>query len=65
MAVAARVVSDVFMGAVGATRNMTAERRCAAALNRTHDLELVQVDVPSVCRTPGSTMVTEDIRDLQ
>jgi hypothetical protein len=44
---------------------MTAKRRRAATLNRTHDFELVQADVPSVCRTPGSTMVTEDIRDLQ
>jgi len=44
---------------------MTAKLRCAAALNGTHDFELVQADVPCVCRTPGSTMVTEDIRNLQ
>jgi hypothetical protein len=53
------------MGTVGAPRDMTAKRRCAAALNGTHDFELVQADVPLVCRTPGSTMITENIRNLQ
>jgi len=53
------------MRAVDAARNMTAKRRCAAALDGTHDFELVKADVPCVCRTPDSTMVTEDIRDLQ
>ena len=33
------------MGAVGAARDMTAKRRRAATLNRTHDFELVQADV--------------------
>ena len=47
------------MRAVGAPRDMTAKRRCAAALDGTHDFELVQADVALVCRTPGSTMVTE------
>ena len=58
------------MGAIGAARNMTAKRRCAAALNGAHDFELVQADVShcpavvclqtmrgGVCRTPGSTVV--------
>jgi hypothetical protein len=53
------------MGAVCAPRDMTAKRRRSAALDCAHDFELVQADVPCVCRTPGSTMVTEDIRDLQ
>jgi len=52
------------MRTVGAPRDMTAKRRRAAALDSTHDFELVPADVPCVCRTPGSTMVTEDIRDL-
>jgi hypothetical protein len=64
------------MGTVGASRDMTAKRSCAAALNGTHDFELVPADVPCVCRTPplthasmycramGSTMGTEDIREL-
>jgi hypothetical protein len=53
------------MVAVGAARNMTAKRRCAAPLNGTHYFELVQADVPLVCRTPGSTIGAENIRDLQ
>jgi hypothetical protein len=53
------------MRTVGASRDMAAKRRCAAALNGIHDLELAPTDVPCVCCTPGTTMVTEDIRDLQ
>jgi hypothetical protein len=44
---------------------MSAKRRRAATLNRTHDFELVQADVPYVCRTPSSTMGAENIRNLQ
>ena len=53
------------MCAVFAARDMTAKRRRAATLNRTHDFELVQADVALVCRTIHSTMGVEDIRDLQ
>jgi hypothetical protein len=59
------VVGDMFMGAVCAARNMAAKRRCAAALNCAHHFVLGQVDVPCICRTPGSTMGAENIRDLQ
>ena len=55
----------MLMRAVGAARDMTAKRRGSTALNRTHDFELVQADVSCVYGTPDSTMVTEDIRDLQ
>jgi hypothetical protein len=55
----------MLMRAVGAARDMTAKRCGSTALNRTHDFELVQADVSCVCGTPDSTMVTEDIRDLQ
>jgi hypothetical protein len=48
-----------------AARNMPAERRRAAALNRTHDLQLLQADVAAVGFTPSGTVVAEDIRDLQ
>ena len=63
--IAARIVGDVLVCAVFAARDMTAKRRGSTALNRTHDFELVPADVPCVCGTPDSTMVTEDIRDLQ
>jgi hypothetical protein len=60
----------MLMRAVGAARDMTAKRRGSTALNRTHDFELVQADVPhcpavvclqtmrgGVCGTPDSTIV--------
>jgi hypothetical protein len=53
------------MFTVFAPRNMSAERRRSAALDCAHHFQLVQANVPRVRRTPGSTMVTEDIRDLQ
>jgi hypothetical protein len=48
-----------------AARDMTAERRGAAALDRTHDLQLVEADVSGIGATPRRPMVAEDIRDLQ
>jgi hypothetical protein len=44
---------------------MPAERRRAAALDRTHDLQLLQADMAAINFTPSGTMVAEDIRDLQ
>src|SRR4051794_16337740 len=44
---------------------MAAERRCAAALDRRHDLQLVQADVSGIGSTPRRSVVAEDIRDLQ
>jgi hypothetical protein len=40
MAIAARVVGDDLVGAVLAARDMTAERRGAAVLDRRHDFQL-------------------------
>ena len=48
-----------------AARNIAAERRRAAALNRTHDLQLLQADMAAVGFTPSGTVVAENIRDLQ
>jgi hypothetical protein len=44
---------------------MPAERHRAAALDRTHDLHLVEADVAGIGATPRRPMVAEDIRDLQ
>jgi hypothetical protein len=57
MAITARVVGDVLMSAVFTPRNMSAERSCAAALNGTHDLQLIKADMPHVYRTPGCSMI--------
>ena len=65
VAVAAGIIGDVLVRAVLAARNMAAERRRAAALDRAHHLHLIEADVACVGRTPGSTMGAEDIRNLQ
>jgi len=65
MAVAARIVGDVFMRAVSAARNMPPKRRRAAALDGAHHFQLCQADMTRVCRTPSRTMGAENVRDLQ
>ena len=52
-------------GAVLATRNVPAERRRAAALDRTHHLQLLEAHVTAVGLTPSGSVVAEDVRDLQ
>ena len=47
-----------------ATCDVPAERRRAAALDRTHHLQLVEADVPAVGVTPSGSVVAEDVRDL-
>jgi hypothetical protein len=53
------------MSAVFAPRDMSAECRRATALDCTHHLHLTQANMPCVCRTPGTTVIAEDIRNLQ
>src|SRR5271155_4307793 len=61
----ATVVGNDRMRTVLAARHMAAERRCAAALDGTHDLHLVEADVPGIGASPRRSMVAEYIRDLQ
>src|SRR6202050_2375019 len=65
MPVAATIVSDDRVGAALAARHMTAERRCAAALDGRHHLHLVEADATDVGAPPRRSVVAEDIRDLQ
>jgi hypothetical protein len=65
MAIATGVVGDQRVRAVLAARDMAAERRGAAALDRRHDLELVEADVAGVGLPPCRAVVAEDLRDLQ
>src|SRR5882762_9492285 len=44
---------------------MAAECRRAAALDRTHDLQLAETDVARIGAPPRRPVVAEDIRDLQ
>ncbi|KQI70760.1 hypothetical protein AN191_16410 [Loktanella sp. 5RATIMAR09] len=65
MAIATRVLGDVLMAALGAGGNMPTERGGSAILDGRHHFELRQVQVPGTVMAIGSTMVPEDIRNLQ
>ena len=65
MPVAAAVVRDDFVGAVFAARDMPAEGRRAAALDRRHYLQLAEAHVAGIGLAPRRSVVAEDIRDLQ
>ena len=53
------------MAAVLTARDMAAERRRAAALDRRHHLELVEADMAGIGLTPSRPVVAENVRDLQ
>ena len=63
--VAAAVIGDDGMRTVFAARDVAAEGRGAAALNRAHHLHLVEADVPGIGSAPRRRVVAEDVRDLQ
>jgi len=63
--VTTRVVRDHRVIAVLASRDMAAECRGSAALDRTYHLELAEAHMTGIGNTPGGAMVAEDIRDLQ
>ena len=46
-------------------RNMTSERRRAAALDGRHHLQLPEAHVAAIGLTPSGAVVAEDIRNLQ
>ena len=53
------------VGALLAARDMAAERRRAAALDRRHHLELAEAHMAGIGLAPCRSMAAEDIRDLQ
>src|SRR5882762_2495054 len=67
MPVTTGVVGDLRMAAllVLAARDMAAERRRAAVLDRRHHLELAEADMAGIGLTPCRSMAAEDIRNLQ
>ena len=66
IAIAAAVVGDDGVPArlVLTARNMAAESRRAAALDRAHGLELAEADMAAVGVTPSGPVIAEDVRDL-
>ena len=65
MPIAAGVIGDLRVRALLAARDMPAERRRAAALDRRHHLQLVEAHMAGIGLTPCRSMAAEDIRDLQ
>jgi hypothetical protein len=65
MPIAAAVVGNDRVLAVLTARNVAAEGRRAAALDRAHDLQCAEAHVAGVGATPSGPVVAEDIRDLQ
>ena len=63
--VAAGVVRDLAVRALLAARDMTAERRRAAALDRRHHLQLAEADMAGIGPAPRRAVAAEDVRDLQ
>ena len=59
------IIGDDFVGAVFAARDMPAESRRAATLDRRHDLQLAKAHMAGVGLAPRRSMVAEDIRDFQ
>ena len=63
--VATAVVSNDRVGTVCAARDMPAERRRAAVLDRRHHLQLVEAHMAGVGLTPRRSVTAEDVRDLE
>ena len=59
------IICDDFVGAVFAARDMPAEGRRAAALDRRHYLQLAEAHVAGIGLAPRRSVIAEDIRDLQ
>ena len=51
--------------AVLAARDMSAERRRAAALDRRHHLQLAEAHMAGIGLAPCRAVAAEDVRDLQ
>jgi hypothetical protein len=65
MPVAAGIVRDLAVGALLTARNMAAERRGTAALDRRHHLELAEADMAGMGPAPCRAVAAENVRDLQ
>src|SRR3546814_13320423 len=63
--VTAAVIGDAPVAAVLAGLDMAAERRGPALLDRRHDLELLEAEVPGMGGPIGGTSGAENIGDLE
>jgi hypothetical protein len=65
VAIATGVIGDPEIAAVVAAIDMAAQRRCAAVLDRRHDLQLREAQAPSVDGPVSRACGAEDIGDLE
>src|SRR5216684_4720060 len=65
MPIATGIVGDEHVRALLAARDMPAESRRAAALDRRHHLQLAEAHMAGIGFTPRRSMAAENIRDLQ
>jgi len=65
MAIAAGIVSDAFLAAVDALRDVTAEGGCSACFDSAHDAQLIQAQMAFMRPTIGTAITTENIPDFQ
>lgn len=65
MPVLTGIVRDVAVPTFCAGGHVPAECLCPAGLDRRHDLELAQADMPGIGPSPRRPMGTKDISDLQ
>ena len=65
MPIAAGVVGDAGVGAVGALLDVAAQLRRAAELDRAHDAPLGEAEMPRVGGAPGGPEAAEDVRHLE
>ena len=63
--VAAGVVGNLRIGTLLTARDVPAERRRAAGLDRRHHFELAETQMAGLGMTPAGAVGAEDIRDLQ
>ena len=61
----AGIVRDPFVRAVLAALDVAAERGSATGLDRRHDFQLVEVDVPGVGLPPRRPVGAKDVGDLE
>jgi len=64
MPIAAGVVRDAQVRAVLTALDVPAQRRCSAALDRRHDLELAEAHMAGMRGTPSRPAAAEDLRHL-
>jgi len=62
--VTAGVIGDAQVRAGLAAFDMTAQRRCSAALDRRHHLQLAEAHMAGMGGTPNRPAVAEDVRHL-